>query len=455
MVVTMMVAAATIAAAAVVSSPGAQAAPGPFQDLKLPGVCNSIAFTMAEKIDAKLKADGKPDRMIRVDEPKKGETGFYDAAVAYAVVELAKALKKEIGDLTAKDLADNAQKVADAVDAALKWRADKGDTVLHRADLAGNEVYLWCLKAGNGHGGPDLGLLYVPKGKAAKDGVWIAGCVLPGGLNAYQGSYDDKTFDFAKFVWYNEGPNPGKDKEFIRYTYEYDVAANILKITKEVGPYKQGVFTPHTTEVEKKPGPPPTEFKDLKLNGVQISLLDGGCACPAQQAVVAVADPATPWQLDLANPVQRGTGGDDLPAGVSVRVAPHELFTVALPEGARFAGPGADPRWEIVSVQDSLIAVRYRGYEPLVLGVGAVVRAVAWIVPAPTPTVPPLPTPSTSASPSPTQVPTPTEVPSPTSTTQLPSPPAPTTPEQPTAPPPTHTAVPTEPVVIDGTAVTR
>src|SRR4029079_13554075 len=140
---------------------------------------------------------------------------------------------------------------------------------------------LWCLLKGNGHDGPDLGLLYVPKGKTLKDGLWIAGCVLFGGLNRY-GVRLDRNGNFAEFVWFNEGPDQTVKGDFIRYTYEYDVVKNILKITKQVGPYKLGIFTPHTTEGEAKRGPPPAEFKDLKLNGTQISLLGGGCGCPAR-----------------------------------------------------------------------------------------------------------------------------------------------------------------------------
>ena len=61
--------------------------------------------------------------------------------------------------------------------------------------------------------------------------------------------------------------------------------AEFVKATH--GTYKLGIFTPTSLEVEKKPGPPPGDFKDLKLNGTQISLLDGGCGCPAQTVVVA------------------------------------------------------------------------------------------------------------------------------------------------------------------------
>ncbi|MBV1854827.1 hypothetical protein [Catellatospora tritici] len=436
--------------ALVTTVPAAQAAPGPLKDLNLPGVCNAASFAMAEAIDAKLKADGKADRMIRVDEPKKGETGYNDAAVAYAMVELAKLLKKDVGALTPKDLTDNAKAVADAIDAALKWRKDKGDTILHTADLTGNEVFLWCLKKGNGHGGPDLALLYVPKGKAAKDGVWIAGCVLAGGLNRYLVSYDDRTFDFAKFVWYNEGPNPDKEKEVIRYTYEYDVAKNVLTITKEVGPYKDGKFTPHTTEVEKKPGPPPAEFKDLKLNGTQISLLDGGCGCPARSVALAAADPVAPWQLNLVNPVLTGSGTETDPyLGVSVRIVPEQLFQMELPPDTRFAGPGADPRWQVVIVQDDLIGLRYHGYEPLELAVGAVVPAIAWIVPAP----PPSPSVPPSAVPTPTDVPaTPSPFPSPTGTPVEPSP----FPSAPWSPAPPLPSVPVSaPAVPSATAALR
>lgn len=82
--------------------------------------------------------------------------------------------------MTEADITNNPALVQRAINAALTYRrtTKMGDYTLSFADDSGNKVYLWCLKKNADHGGPDLGLLYVPKGKTPKDGVWIAGCVL-------------------------------------------------------------------------------------------------------------------------------------------------------------------------------------------------------------------------------------------------------------------------------------
>lgn len=424
------VTALAVVAALFVALPSAQAAPGPLKPLKLLGMCNSTSWAMATAIDAKLAADGNALRMIQTDQPKAGETGFDDATVNAAMLSLAAQLGKQVGALTDADVANNPAQVAQAIKDALALRA-KRDLTLTTSDKTGNAVYLWCLKKNADHGGPDLGLLYVPAGSAQKDGVWIAGCVLAGGMNTYYVSFDKTTGDFTKFVWINQGPDPATPGGFIRYTYVFDVAGNKLTIRKQTGAYNRlGVFVPATTEVEKNPAAPPAQFKDLSLNGVQISLNDGGCACPARTVVQATPDPAAPTTLTFTNPPISGSGtADDPYVGISATIEPGDTIALDMPDGVVPVSDGGDPDWTLLTPGDSTALFQYDGTSELVIPVGDVIGDVAVLGPAPSsssaaasPSASPSLTGSATSSPvsSPTASPTPPQSPSLMPTTSTP-----------------------------------
>lgn len=401
-----------VVAALVVAFQPAQAAPGRLQPLNLTGACNGAAWAMAEAIDAKLKADGSALRMIQADQPKKGETGYNDGTVVFAYLRLAVLLRKPVGQLTADDVKNNAAQVAQAIDDALTFRRVnmRGDYPLSQTDDAGNKVFLWCLKANADHGGPDLGLLFVPKGKTPADGKWIAGCVLAGGMNEYKFSVDDKTFEFTKFVWYNIGPDPDNANRYIRYIYTYDVAKNELTIVKEMGPIQRGVpQAPDKTEKEKNPGAPPAEFKDLKLNGVQISLLDGDSALPARTTVLASADPVMPNMLTLTNsPATEPVGI----IGVDETIEPGETLVLAVPNGTIPVADGPNPDWTLLTPAEPDSALfQYTGLSRITIPAGGSIPGVAILGTAPPTSPPPTSTPpvtSPPTSPPPVSTPPPT-----------------------------------------------
>jgi hypothetical protein len=408
--VTAAAAAFAMVAALLAALPPAHAAAGPLKPLKLAGVCNSASWALASAIDAKLTADKSPLRMIQSDQPKKGETGYNDGTVADAYIRLTDALGKNLGELTAADVTApaNAAKVAQAISDALDDRtnAPGGTLTLSYSDFAGNTVYLWCLKANADHGGPDLALLYVPTGKTPADGVWIAGCVLAGGMNEYSFSVDTATRVFAKIVWYNIGPDPNNARGYIRYTYTYDATKNILNIVKETGKLNLGAFVPATTEAEKTPAAPPAQFKDLKLNGNQISLLDGADGgIPARTVVVAAADPVTPTALDLTNPPLAGSGTATDPfVGIDPTFQPGDSIAVTMPDGTLAVATGTNTDWTLLNPGESTVLLQYNGTSPLDLAIGDSVSDVAELSAAP---------PNPSASPSPgNPIPSPTPSPS-------------------------------------------
>jgi hypothetical protein len=401
--------AATVAILAVVTAlllPTAQAAPGKLKPLDLTGVCNGASLALAEAIDAKLQADGSTLRMIQTDKPKKGETGYVDGTVAYAYVRLAALLRKPVGQLTAADIQNNPVQVQQAINDALNYRrtTKMGDFTLTFTDDAGNKVYLWCLKANADHGGPDLALLYVPAGKTPADGVWIAGCVLAGGMNTYYVSLDTRTNNFTKFVWYNIGPDPNNANRYIRYVYTYDPVRNVLDITKEQGPLRNGQpGAPDRTEKERNPGAPPADFKDLKLNGVQISLLDGDSALPTRTVVLASADPANRTTLNLSNPPLTDAGPL---TGIDAVIDPGETIVLAMPDTTVAVGSGGNPEWTLLTPNESTAVLQYTGVSPATITTGEVIPNVATLALAP-PTTDPDPTVPTD----PTNPPDPTSPP--------------------------------------------
>jgi hypothetical protein len=392
-------------AALIIALPSAQAAPGPLRPLNLPGVCNGTSLALATAIDDKLKADGSPLRMIQADEPKKGETGYSDGTVAYAYLRLAALLGKQPGQLTENDIKNNPRLVQQAIDDALTYRRVnmRGDFTLAYTDSAGNKVILWCLKPNAKHGGPDLGLLYVPNGKTNADGVWIAGCVLAGGMNTYQFSIDNRTKVFTQFVWYNIGPDPNNANRYIRYVYTFDVATNTLTIRKEEGPIRNGVpQRPDKTETERNPGAPPAEFGDLKLNGVQISLLDADSAIPARTVVTAAVDPITRTTASLVN--EALTDAVAL-LGTDVTFEPGDTFIVSMPEGTVAAAGGGNPYWMLLTPGEPAALFQYNGPEPITIGIGETIADVAMLAPAPPTSTSPPPSSTTTTIPTSTTSP--------------------------------------------------
>jgi hypothetical protein len=195
-------------------------------------------------------------------------------------------------------------------------------------DSKGNRIQVWCLLRGNGHGGPDLGMLYKPTGTDNKDAVWIGACVFGSGQNGFQTdyakvteldkaikvynfsigaiTYTDRTLktltglknlkegpvdvkkvadEFKAIRWHNfEGPPDGTAD----WDYCYDLVGgntcakwkfeksdkNKLTIQKTKGKYTLGRYD-ITEDVEQNPLDAPKEFKNLKFDGNQITLGNG------------------------------------------------------------------------------------------------------------------------------------------------------------------------------------
>lgn len=436
-VIAVVVAALTLLATLVLGLSPAGAAAGPLQPLKLPGTCNPASWAIAQALDAQLAANKASFTMIQQNQPKAGETGYNDATVGATLSLFATAIDKPLQNVTAADVTApaNKQALAKAVADGLQLRTTVPNALLTWTDGAKNAVFLWCLAKNANHGGPDLGLLYVPVGKAPANGYWIAGCVLAGGMNTYEFSLDKATFNFAKFVWTNTGPQPGVAGSYIQYIYEYDVAANILKITQQIGKYDQtGTFVPSSTTPEANPAAPPGNFQDLKLNGKQISLNDGGCACPAQNAVAAVVDQAAPAYGDFVNTPISGSGtvGDPY-VGVSPTIQPGDTVVVDMPAGTEAIGDGTDPNWLLLTPGATTALFQYEGASPLTLAVGRDLPDVVLLAPAP---------PTGTASPTGTVSPSGTGTPTAPKTSSSPTATATKTTSPPTGPP---TSPPTTP----------
>lgn len=417
--IAVLVSASSLVIALFVALPTAQAAPGPLQTMNLSGVCNSGSWELAVKIDAALTANKSALRMIQTDQPQKGETGYNDATVTLAFSLLRDALGKTPTDADVTDPA-NAQKVSDAITAALNARRLGGNWTLSATDDSGNSVYLWCLNAGNGHGGPDLALLYVAKGQTQATGAWIAGCVQAGGENSYKVSVDDKTGVFVKFEWENVGldPKPVGADTVIRYLYTYDVGKNILNIVKDYGSIVNKKFVPNAARSvpEKNPAAPPALFKGLMLNGKQISLLNGPDAgVPSRSEAVAVVDPVTPTTLDLTNPPMADAFTPvGTPEGIDSTFQPGDTIALNMPPGTVPIANGTNPDWTLLTPDQPIAVFEYIGTTPLDIAIGDVIPDVTVLTAASSsPSFSPSPTPSPSPSFSPSPSPSPSFTPSP------------------------------------------
>jgi hypothetical protein len=362
------------------------------------GVCNSAALAMAKQMNKIVK-----------DQPKKGEEGFSDGSVPYALFLFATLLGTTIEKLTEADITnkDNAVALQQAIKDAAAAGAAKTDPYMKGTDGAGNVLQLWCLTANTKHGGPDLAMLLIRKGQTPDKGVWIGACVLPGGVNEWWYKAD-KQGVLTHFLWYNMAPNKNKKGTYIRITYIYDVAKKQLAITREVVTLEKDgdkfkIVPDPKPETENTPAEAPLNFEDLKLNGSQLTtMLDGESVTPLRAAVATEVDPNSPDRIGLVNPPLLGSGTPDDPyVGNPITFEPGDNIVLRLPDGLALAGDGANPLWTAQPLGDSMVRLEYQGDVPFTLESGDLVDNV--MATAPTP---PSPDPTTLA-------PTPTDVPAP------------------------------------------
>jgi hypothetical protein len=236
-------------------------------------------------------------------------------------------------------------------------------------DKAGNKADVWCLlerKDARGqriHGGPDLALLYTPKGGK---GVWVGACTLEDGFNFFTYDYDkwdkqdNKAEKFTKFRWRNRQNDDGTGNEKKDFEYEYDVKEEEqgrkgLTITRTKGKYVTNEFpdpvNPSRTmkerdyfsEVEERqqggPIKAPEDFKDLKLNNNQLTLESGDRGIGAQPVTVVLSPQSPPGRFEYAL-VTSNLGGSGAPEdpviGVRAMVKPGDVLTIA---GAQIRDP--------------------------------------------------------------------------------------------------------------------
>jgi hypothetical protein len=272
---------------------------------------------------------------------------------------------------------------------------EKGHLQGQLIDSKGNMIQVWCLEANKDHGGPDLGYLYTPKGGK---GVWVGACSLVDGQNNFWLSYDKVVGakvngvptvipeEFKGFRWHNFQKDDGKNNKKVDYEYKYTVAGDKLAVSRTEGTWMNSTVFPFpriyrsTVQETEKGGPikAPEQFKDLKLNGVQITLGDIDNT-QAIQALAAVYDPASPQgllQYSLwAQPLSGSGTPNDPFTGLETTVDPGDVFSIA-GEGIHdplVSGLAAQLGWVLAGLDENMVSYRYDGQTPLLLQPGSAI----------------------------------------------------------------------------------
>ncbi len=94
-------------------------------------------------------------------------------------------------------------------------------------DGAGNKIQTWCLRPGNGHGGPDFAQRYISAGGATD--VWTGACLFAGGINRDNFSFtgNNPANAYNAVTWLNI--EPGMNGQMTRdWEFSYNTATGNL-----------------------------------------------------------------------------------------------------------------------------------------------------------------------------------------------------------------------------------
>ncbi|MFO0898922.1 MAG: hypothetical protein U0836_15970 [Pirellulales bacterium] len=282
---------------------------------------------------------------------------------------------------------------------------EKGHLQGQLVDSKGNMIEVWCLQANNDHGGPDLGYLYTPKGGKS---VWVGACSLVDGQNHFWLSYDKLVGakvngvptviveEFKGFRWHNFQADDGKNNKKVDYEYKYTVAGDKLAISRTEGTWVNSAVFPFpriyqsTVKETEKNGPTkaPEQFKDLKLNGTQITLgdIDNTKAIQGLAAVYDAVSPQGLLQYSLLAQALSGSGVPNDPfTGLVTTVDPGDVFSIA---GAGIHDPvvsglAAQEGWVLAGLDENMVSFRYDGLTQLVLQPGSAIDGFRFASEAP------------------------------------------------------------------------
>lgn len=217
-------------------------------------------------------------------------------------------------------------------------------------DGAGNKIQTWCLRPGNGHGGPDFAQRYISAGGATD--VWTGACLFAGGINRDNFSFtgNNPANAYNAVTWLNI--EPGMNGQMTRdWEFSYNPATGNLSVTKTkttwnlVGRIQNGVLRFYLVAKSMKdntvnPNPDtyqaPMRFSNLTFNGNQLT--QANAPGTANGAFVAAAVPSGPvTTLSLTNPSFGGNGTMGTPfVGVTDALSAGDMFTV---EGTGISNP--------------------------------------------------------------------------------------------------------------------
>jgi hypothetical protein len=236
---------------------------------------------------------------------------------------------------------------------------EMGWCVNTNTDDAGNRIETWCLKEGNGHHGPDFGILWRP---ATGTPLWVGACLFPGGINSPNANFSDesggpagqpngKPDQFTAVTWHNvenfvdnqtNRPASGTND----WDFFFDPATGKLIIGKSLGhwtDYGQGLEWERTNvvyETNNAPG----EFKGLKFgtNQITLALGENGRALGAFGAALTNLTSGR-WEYALrANTFEPTDDDTNRYSLVTALVTPSDRFTIgAVDIHAPFVGGSA------------------------------------------------------------------------------------------------------------------
>jgi hypothetical protein len=223
-----------------------------------------------------------------------------------------------------------------------------------QVDDKGNKIERWCLRAGNGHGGPDFAWLWKAKGVKDADAVWIGACLFPRGQNKPNKGFVDvntvgrpngKPDEFKQLTWFNAEPPPAGTND---WDYSFDTATGKLTVNKTKGQYvvvryvvvdgtgrPVGVIESLVYQTTQVVGTDtydaPKAFKDLKFQGQQIAALFPGPDGVAGEALAALGRMAgNRWSYTLRVNDMGGSGTESDPfIGTEAALQAGDTFTIA------------------------------------------------------------------------------------------------------------------------------
>jgi hypothetical protein len=246
-------------------------------------------------------------------------------------------------------------------------------------DDAGNKIELWCLQPGNGHGGPDFGVLYRPKTGAP---VWTGACVFPEGRNHLNKQFVDtsggpngepngKPDIFSKITYYNVEYYSGGTNAWTGtndWEYSLDPATGKLIIGKSTGRWVKvpgGYQWGRSNVVYETNSAAPGGFGGLKFGSNQITASIGvnGRALESYGAVFSNTTSGR-WEYALrANAFEPASPDTNSSSIYTSFLTPADSFTIGAvdittPQVTGLAALPAYGAWTVARFDGSFVTYR-------------------------------------------------------------------------------------------------